>query len=187
MKMIGLSYNHAQDYIEDFAYGQLKHLDENERQHKSSYANIDPNMRFVRYAEIDEPILIEFEDGDVFEIDTPQEPEFRMSMNRIPWLINAGTNHPNIDANILFSPCIGQKIVSIDIVTYITDKHPMYNTAFNDYPYRRELVSDIILRLENGCGLKISAWYDFCTVECVDSNEKYNTITFSELKRALYN
>ena len=31
------------------------------------------------------PLLIEFEDGDVFEIDTPQTPEFRIGMNCIPW------------------------------------------------------------------------------------------------------
>ena len=98
MKLIGLSYFHVRDWIESHAYDVLDQLDEEERQRQSSYNNIAPDILFGRNAVIDEPLLIEFEDGNIFEIETPQQPEFRFSMNCIPWWIDAGTNLPNLDA-----------------------------------------------------------------------------------------
>lgn len=186
MRMIGLSYQHSRHWVEAAAYRQLEHLPEEERQRKSDYINILPDMGFNRCAEIDEPLLIEFEDGDVFEIDTPQEPEFRMSMNCIPWQINAGTNAPNADADILFSPCIGQTVVSVEVNRYLTDKDPIFGQAL-DEPCPRELVSDITLRLENGVGLRVGACGDFCEVKCVDAHNAYVKINFSELRQALFN
>ena len=187
MRMIGLSYFHTRDWVEEAAYRQVEHLPEKERQLKSDYSTIDPDMQFNRYAEIDEPLLIEFEDGDVFEIETPQAPEFRMSMNCIPWWIDAGTNQPNIEADILFSPCIGQTIIAIEVNTYVTDKDPMFRSAFDEPPYQREFVSNITLRLENGMDLQISPDIDYCEVSCVDANGEWIKICFSELKEALFN
>jgi len=96
--MIGLSYFFTGDWIEDAVYIQLDNLPEEERQRKSNYANIDHSAVLARSSQIDEPLLIRFEDDDPFEIDTPQQPEFRMSMNCIPWNIEAGTNAPNVNA-----------------------------------------------------------------------------------------
>lgn len=187
MRLIGLSYFHTRDWIEDAVYRQLEHLPENERQFKSNYSTIDPNMQFNRCAQIDEPFLIEFEDGDIFEIDTPQEPEFRMSLNCIPWWIDAGINAPNINADILFFPCISQKIVSVEVNTYITDKDPMLRISFDKPLHRRELVSSITLRLENGVGLQISPDLDYTEVSCIDKNGAWLRIGFSKLKNALFN
>ena len=187
MRMIGLSYFHTRDWVEETAYHQLEYLSEEERRIRSNYPMIDPSMQFSRYAEIDEPLLIEFEDGDVFEIDTPQDPEFRMSMNCIPWWIDAGTNQPNIEADILFSPCIGKEIVAVEVNTYMTDKDPMFCDPFDEPPYQRELVSNIILRLENGLGLQISPDIDYCEVSCVDVDGDLAKIYFSELRESLFN
>lgn len=187
MRLIGLSYFHTRDWVESAAFGQLDHLPEAERQAKSYYSDIDPNMCFNRDAEIDEPILIQFADGDILEIETPQEPEFRISMNCIPWFINAGTNQPNVDANLLFAPCIGQKIVAVEVNTYTTDKDPMYCCAFDMPPYQRQLVSDIILRMGNGVGLKIQPDVDYCEASCVDENDDCAKIRFATLKEALFN
>ena len=187
MRLIGLSYFHTRDWVEEAAYRQVEHLPEEERQRKSNYSTIDPTMQFSRYAQIDEPFLIEFEDGGIFEVDTPQDPEFRMSMNCIPWWIKAGTNQPNVEADILFSPCVGQEIVSVEVNTRITDKDPMFFCAFNEPPYQRELVSNVTLRLRNGLGLQISPDIDYCEVACVDVSNEWVKISFSELKDALFN
>mgnify|MGYP004699178847 FL=1 len=79
MKMIGLAYNLRRDCIEECAYNFWDKLEEDERQKCSEYENIDPSTEIYRYAEIDEPFLIGFEDGDSFEIDAHQEPEFRIN------------------------------------------------------------------------------------------------------------
>ncbi|MDO4515068.1 MAG: hypothetical protein Q4B72_13680, partial [Lachnospiraceae bacterium] len=128
-----------------------------------------------------------FDDGGIFEIDTPQEPEFRISMNCIPWWIRAETSQPNIEADILFSPCIGQEIISVEVNTRTTDKEPMFFCTFDEPPYQRVLVSNVTLRLENGVGLQISPNIDYCAVACVDASNECVKISFSELKDALFN
>ena len=197
IRFIGLCYNLTRDWIEERAYSSLENLPEEILQEKSNYVNIEPNTRYVRFAEIDEPLLIKFEDetdsqsifydGDTFEIDTPQQPEFRMSMNCIPWGINAGTNSRNVAAKLLFAPCIGQQIRSIEVNTYITDVDPMFHMPFDEEHSKRELVSDITIWLDNELGICIEGWIDFCHVCCIDKNREIIGISFAELSKALYN
>lgn len=187
IRIIGLSYDHRRDWIEEHAYRLLEGLDEEIRQEKSTYCNIADDTQYDRYVRIDEPLLIRFDDEDVFEIDTPQQPEFRMSMNCIPWWIDAGTNLSNADAAVVFSPCIGAKIESVSVNTYITDKDPMFSNYFDERHSTRELVSDIVLWLDNGYGLKIGGWYDYCMVDLVDKENKVVPISFKELKEGLFN
>ena len=179
LKLIGLSYFHTRDWIGDSAYGALKNLPEEERQEKSKYENINPKLLFPRCSQIDEPLLIEFEDGDTFEIDIPFEGEIRVGMNLIPWNIDAGTNLPNLDANIMFSPCIGQKVTKIEMNTF---------TRYYRNSNSEKLVDRIIIRLENGVGISIGGEdFDYCAVKCINKRNKVLKIPFSKLKPALYN
>lgn len=187
LKMIGLTYNLRREWIEDRAYNFYEDLDEDTRQEKSNYSNIEPSIPYCRYAEIDEPLLIEFEDGDVFEIDTPQQPEFSISMNCIPWWIDAGANMPNADADILFAPCLGRIIDAVEVKTYETDTDPMLHSPFDEDGTKKELVSAIILHFDNGTGLCIEGWIDFCHVTFIDEQGQEDTVTFEELKPALFN
>lgn len=188
MRMIGLSYLLTRMWIENAAYNSLPHdMPEEERRIKANYDNIRPDLELSRHSEIDEPFLIRFEDGGIFEIETPQVPEYRFSMNCIPWSINAGTNQPNVDANILFEPCIGRKITEVAVNTCFTDKDPMYGSEFDDPSGKREIVSHIVLWLEGGIGICIEGYIDFCEVVCIDRNNDVLPITFRELKPALFN
>lgn len=188
LRLIGLSYFLTRDWIENSAYNALsKDMPEEERQIKSQYHNINPNLQLSRYSQIDEPVLIKFEDDDIFEIDTPCEPKFRFSMNCIPWFIDAGTNSPNVEANILFKPCIGKKIVEVAVDTYVSDEHPMYHQPIDENKTKYEMVSRIVLWLEGDIGISISGWVDYCEVACIDRNNNTLQITFEELKPALFN
>lgn len=186
IKLIGLNYSLTRDCIEDFAYGCLSELPEDERQIRSDYNNISPDMLFPRNALVDEPLLIMFEDDEVLEINAPFEPIFRISMNRIPWGINAGTNQANVDANTLFSPCIGLSIADVEIHTYNTKKQPMYGCPFDEEPFEREFVRNIVLRFEDGTGLSFNGWIDYMTVQHIDQDLETN-ITWAQLKTSLYN
>ena len=188
LRMIGLSYFLTRDWIENSAYNTLsKDMPEEERQLKSKYDNISSVLKLSRYSQIDEPLLIKFEDDDVFEIDTPCEPKYRFSMNCIPWFIDAGTNSPNVEANILFKPCIGKKIVEVAVDTYVSDEHPMYHQPIDENKTKYEMVSRIVLWLEGDIGISISGWVDYCEVACIDRNNNTLQITFEELKPALFN
>lgn len=188
LRIIGLSYFLTRNWIEDAAYNALPdEMPEEERQLKSNYDNISSALKLSRYSQIDEPLLVKFEDDDIFEIDTPQQPEYRFSMNCIPWFIEAGTNVPNVEANILLAPCIGKKIVEVAVDTYISDTDPMFHCPFDDSGTKHELVSRIVLWLEGDIGLSISGWIDYCEVACIDRNNNTLPITFEELKPALFN
>ena len=81
IRIMGLNYLHTRDHMEDFVYDQLDSLPEEERQRRSEYPNFVPHLQFYRQALIDEPLMIEFTDADVFEIDTPMTAQFLMSIN----------------------------------------------------------------------------------------------------------
>ena len=188
LRFIGLSYFHTRDWIEDSAYNALPDdMSEEERQFKSDYNNINPALELPRCSEIDEPFLICFENGDTFEIDAPQEPEFRFSLNCIPWNIDSGCNGPNLDANIFFAPCIGKRIVDVEVNTYLSDIDPMYGCLIDDLGEKYEMVSRIVLWLEGDIALSISACIDFCRIECIDRSNNILPIAFEELKSALFN
>ena len=188
LRMIGLSYCLRRNWIEDAVYRSLpENLSEDERQRKSNYENISPSLMISRSSQIDEPLLIKFEDDEIFEIDTPQEPEFRFSMNCIPWFIEAGTNSPNADANVLFAPCVGKKIESVSVDTYVSDMDPMINRPIDDNGTKHELVSRIVIWLEGDIGLSISACFDYCEINCIDRENRVLPISFEELKPALFN
>ncbi len=184
LRFIGMDYAHSRDTLEEIAYNQLDEYEEEERQTRSEYENIDPMTKCIRYAEIDEPLLIEFEDEDVFEIDTPQAPVFRFSMNTIPWHIGVGKNLQNVDAEILFSSCIGKTIREASVETYMADRDPMYGTHFKR---EIELVSAVLLKFCDGSYLRIWPQYDFCNVALYVREGELDEITFGELKAGLFN
>ncbi len=178
VKLIGIDYTHIRNRIEDYAYCRLATLDdEEERQRLSNYENIDPDTLYDRMAEIDEPFLIEFEDGDTFEIITPQEEEFRFSMNTIPWGIGAGKNLPNVDPGILFAPCIGKRVKSTELWT---------NTGRYGPAPAEEHVMTIVLWLEDGTGITIQGWDERCEIRLISEDLDDLSIPFRELKTALF-
>ena len=48
-------------------------------------------------------------------------------------------------------------------------------------------IPDVLIRLEDGTGLKIEGWLDFCNIECVDSKNQPLKISFKDLKKGLHN
>jgi len=187
IRFVGHSFYHTRDWIEEAAYNQLNGYSEEERQLLSSYGNIDSNMLFARAAQIDEPLVLEFEDNDRFEIDTPQAPEFRMSMNCLPRWIESSYGIPNIEAENLFAPCIGQMISSVNVKTYLTKVDPMFSNEFTEPPYEREVVSAIEIEMKDKSRLLISPYIDFCSVSYVDKDGVSLKLPFIELKEALVN
>ncbi len=187
LKFTGMDYCHSRDCIEDIAYRQLKQYDEDIRQQRSEYDNIAPETSYGRYAELDEPLLIWFEDNDVFEIDTPQEPEFRFSMNCISWYSDEGCNNRNVDADVLFSSCIGKTIQTVEVRTCQTDRDPMLSDYFDDEHSGKELVSDIILWFTDRSSLRIGPHNDYMRVISCDPDNCLEEISFQELKSGVFN
>ena len=84
---------------------------------KNPRAFLPEEIYLLRWAEIDEPLLIEFEDGDILAIDYSEGSSVRIDMNTIPRDISFGTNRPTVHADKLFNDIIGKEIVAVDITT----------------------------------------------------------------------
>ena len=184
IRFISYAFNLSRARLEDYAYRQLECLSEEERQKKSDYNNIPLDLAYPRYVQLDDPMIIKFEDGDRLEIDAPQEPEFRISLNCIPWRIEPSWGGSNVDATILFDACIGKQIDRVEVSTYMTKEDPMYNEEF---PKEKELVDRIILWLDDSTGISVSPFIDFVDIAIIDSNKEAVKLPFKKLEEALYN
>lgn len=183
LRFIGLCYDLRRDDIEEYAYLRLEGYEEKKRHLLASYDYISPEMPFPRAVEIDEPLLIQFEDGDVLEIESPRENEYRMSINHVPWWTHAEINNPNASADVIFSPCIGKCIESVDIVTDLSEKDPICRL----YGSMSELVSRLEIRFNDGNGMCFSGLDDFCHVAYLNPVNEVGRMPFRQLKEALYN
>ena len=186
--MIGYSYMHTRDWVEEYAYNHMpEELADAEKAARSDYDRLDSRFPFPRSIESDQPLLVRFEDGDTFEIDTPQVPEFRMSMNCIPWHIDTDCNYANCRASIVFSPCVGGTIRSVEVKSYSSDMSAVLSEYADEPGTVYERASDVILWLDNGFGLRVGPLDDYVLFECIDASEEIVSMPFWELKEALFN
>ncbi len=81
--------------------------------------------------EIDEPMLIQFEDGDILGIDFSEGSSIRLEMNTLPWDILPGTSERNFHANQMFSDILGKRIADALFTTSLN--HPMFTGSFGMY------------------------------------------------------
>ena len=125
VRCIGMAYNWCDYEIDDRIYRKLEDMTPEQR---SALPNPCPylpeGLYLSRWIEIDEPFLIEFEDGDILGIDYSEGSSVRMELNTIPKNISFGTNQPTIYANKLFEDIIGKEISSIEVT--ISTKEPEF-------------------------------------------------------------
>ena len=135
--------------------------DECSRRTICAYAYLPKRTIIERRMEIDEPFVIEFKDGDTFEIDVPMDPLFLMSMNRIPLEV-ADNRGLGVDPFYMFSDVIGKTIAAVDVESSTVRRLP-YSSYDLDEP--REIATAIYLRFENGSRLKFAPFIDFLAIE----------------------
>lgn len=113
---VGMAYNWRDDDISDAVYDTLCQMTPAQREALPNCTAFLPDgVELLRFAEIDEPVLIEFEDGDVLAVDYSEGSCVRMNMNKIPTDILPSTNRRTIHPNKLFEDIIGKKIVSVQV------------------------------------------------------------------------
>lgn len=87
-----------------------------------------PDDKLRCFAELSDPLLIAFEDGDILAIDYVDGSSIRMGLNDIPFDILPDVNSKNFHANRLFKDVIGKKLYSLEVV--ITTQAPDFTEAF---------------------------------------------------------
>ncbi len=116
-RLTSFCYNMRIDDIEDTVYRHLLGYSDELRRKMFDFDKIDDYFPFSLYLEMDSPVLIRFEDGDCFEVDSSVEENYNISMNEIPWdAKDLSPNPENIDGSILFDSFKGVKITDAEVM-----------------------------------------------------------------------
>ena len=140
---------------------------------------------FVKYVEIDEPFIIEFEGGDCLEIDYSEGSSIKVGLNSLPKDIETNIGK-NVDGNVFFSECIGKEIIGYAVEM---EDGPLdwYFTSSSDISidYNQDLyISKFRIVLTKNLSLEFESWHDFGHVALL----KYNSdmkITRKEIMESL--
>ena len=174
IRSIGMCYNFNKDEIEAKAYNLLGD------DKLSDFNSIPPNTLFDRYIEVDEPIIITFDDNTNLEIEYTYPNCIKISKNKIDKFHVYNTNIPNIDLNILFSNCLNETLEDI-IIELTTDIN------FNELVNKQDIyIKNIIFKLSNNKQIVFSVFFDYGIITIKNYNED-SKISFKDLKKSMLN
>ncbi len=115
---VGMGYNWTDRDIGEAIYNTLERMIKESRiSSEGPFPFLPEGVYIPRYAELDEPFLIEFEDGDILGIDYSEGSSVRMEMNTVPKDIHFGTNRRTFHPDVLFASLIGKRIVAVEVTT----------------------------------------------------------------------
>ena len=100
-------------------------------------------LDFECSVEIDEPLLIQFDDGDVLGIDFSEGSSIRMDMNTLSWDILPSIDERNFHANRIFDNILGKRIDDILITSSLIPPHftGSYGLELDEQPSYLQSVS----------------------------------------------
>ncbi len=171
---IDMAYNWTDNGICESIFNQMEIMHPVLRGQIPNPDDFLPNgVELMCYAEIDDPLLIEFEDGDVLAISFDDGSCVRMGLNEIPRSINGGPHGKNFHANRLFRDMIGKPICAVEVTASTEEPEFTFShgLVLEEQP---EYVTEICLVYEDGSHclprrkLSFQAEYDFCWVSLVD-------------------
>jgi len=125
----------------------------------------DSHLCFPRYAVVDEPIIIEFENGERLEVLFNQFSQVRLSVNTLPINIEPENNCKTFDANVLFSSLIGKRFKHFH--TNMTNDNKNLD-ATTELEEQGSYINSVTLVFDDGSGLKFSGYCGFGEVINVD-------------------
>ena len=166
------------------AVGYAYTLGQYEPADKDTWSSEDKAAFVSRHAEIDEPLIISFSNGDRLEIDFSYGSTVRISKNCLPLNIKHCVNSNNFDAAKLFSSCLGEMIMGFEIMT--TDRCPLFSGPDRETleEERDDYIESMYILLSNAKKLKFEAHYDYGWVTAMDEANVPLKISFADLKLA---
>lgn len=183
IRAIGYGYNLQWDSIEEVIYRYAIGLSDEERSGIAPTDWYDERVPILRGAQVDEPFIITFDGGDRLEILFSGGSCVRVSKNVLPPDIRAGTLPNNFDAAQLFSPCIGEAVIGIEIKK--TSKMPMFTGShgMGIGQDQEEYIEKVRFLLSGGKKLSFMPDFDYGWIVVTDWADKPLTITLGALKQ----
>lgn len=167
------------DGMEEYIYRQT------ESQEQSDLKNFKDNYEFHRHIQVDNPIIIEFDDDSTLEIDYSEGSTILVGRNSLPKDVEFSDS--NLDGNVMFSNIIGQKVLGYAVEM---EDEPELDWDFTgsygvELNYEAEsYVSRLRLILSQGQSLVFESWIDYGEVY----SEEYKNISlikWGELKKGI--
>ncbi len=113
---VGMGYNWTDYGIDEAVYNALARMHPLlKEQLPNPDAFLPKGVEIPCFAEIDEPLLILFEDGDTLCISYDEGSCVRLDLNTIPVTIQPGTNRRTFHAGRLFDDMIGRRITAVEV------------------------------------------------------------------------
>ncbi len=136
-------------------------------------AFLPKGVEILCLAEIDEPLLILFEDGDTLCISYDEGSSVRMDLNSIPLSIQPGTNNRTFHAGRLFSDMIGKRITAVEVTAStecpdFTGSHGLGIQKQPSYVAKVDILYDDETIIWPRCRLSFTSDMDYGWVELVD-------------------
>ena len=175
IRFVSHCYNMLIDDIEETVWLSLTGYPRELQQKLSEFDNIDDYFPFPLYLEMDEPLLLRFEDGDCFEVATPAEGSFNVSLNSIPWNVDWYVNPENINGSIMFDCCKGAKIESAEVLT--------------DFDFDKEYIQGVKLSWRSGqelVSLHIEGTMGDYQAVFIERWDQLLHVPFLTVKRSMY-
>lgn len=187
---VGMGYNWNDDNIGEAVYCALaKMVKEKRISSNGPFPFLPEGVYISRYAEIDEPFLIEFEDGDVLGIDYSEGSCVRVELNTIPKDISFGTNPRTFHPNVLFGSLIGREIFAVEVTTStrpdeFTGSHGLSLGEQDAYIAKIAFIcrKDGEWEFEK---LEFTSWLDYGIVSLTDCDGKTLTIHAPDVKEVV--
>ena len=147
-------------------------------------------LDFECSVEIDEPLLIQFEDGDVLGIDFSEGSSIRMDMNTLSWDILPSIDERNFHANRIFDNILGKRIDDILVTSSLIPPHftGSYGLELDEQPSYLRSVSFMYLDGEENDlnsewkQLLFEAQFDYGIVSLTDSGSTVLTLPATRIK-----
>lgn len=187
---IGMGYNWTEIDLGEAIYLALERKIESKQiSSNGPFPSLPQEVYIPRRAELDEPFLIEFEDGDILAIDYSEGSSVRMEINTIPKDIHWGTNRKSFHPNVLFNSLIGKEIVAVEVTTStecdeFTYSHGLDIGEQDSYIKKFSIVCRIDRDWERE-KLEFSSYLDYGVIELKDYVGETITIHAPDIKEVV--
>ena len=146
------------------------------------------DYEFKRIIEIDEPIIITFEDDDRLEIDYSEGSSIKIGLNSLPENVESKGFINNLDGNVMFSNCIGKTVIGFQVS--MQDDYELTWDFTGSYgielPENQDAyISEFRILLSNSVSIVFKNFYDYGHVWTEDWMVDVSTIKWEELKKGI--
>jgi len=184
---VGPAYNLSKEWIQNFAIAiASKHNEENpENPIPPLIECIPADSVFSRFILLDQPLIIEFDSGDRFEILFSRCSEVRMSINKLPKELRAPNALPNVDCDILFSDIIDKRILRISVGRRKDVPEDWPEPHGEDWKEQDTLISYIMFETDGDAALVFEPYKETGRVYLIGRDKKIRAIHYGDLRPGL--